>query len=92
MFPGLQATVNRVSANVRQQMVERTRRMEEAREDSLRQLQRDRVTDASILADDRVEDKRMIRAMQQMAQENEMQESLLRVCEQIHNVFFSVIC
>ena len=53
--------------------------MEEAREDATKQLYRDRVIDASILADDRVEDKRLIRAMQQMAQEKEMEESLLRV-------------
>ena len=60
-------------------MVERSRRLDQAREDTTKQLYRDRVIDASILADNRVEDKRLLRVMQQMAQEKEMEDSLLRV-------------
>ena len=75
----VQASINHMSASVRQQMVERSRRLDQAREDTTKQLYRDRVIDASILADNRVEDKRLLRAMQQMAQEKEMEDSLLRV-------------
>lgn len=86
----VQASINHMSASVRQQMVERSRRLDQAREDTTKQLYRDRVIDASILADNRVEDKRLLRAMQQMAQEKEMEDSLLRVSTLMDNSRVSV--
>lgn len=68
----------RMTANLRQQMVERSRRQDQAREDSLKQLHRENLEDAQIMADERVQDKRLLRAMQEMQREQDMQESLLR--------------
>lgn len=58
--------------------MQRSRRNDQARDDRIKLLESDRIQAASIRAEDRVDDKRMVRAMHQIEQEREMQDSLLR--------------
>ncbi|KAK7497864.1 hypothetical protein BaRGS_00010998 [Batillaria attramentaria] len=67
-----------VSANLREQMVQKTRRQENAREDRVKNLERERVMAAAIRGEDKGAEKRFIRTLHEMKHEQEMEDSILR--------------
>ena len=58
-------------------MLEQSRRREEQREDTLKSLARERMEQANMGSEDRVETKRFLRRMQQENKEREMEEAIL---------------
>ena len=75
-----QSTVRRGNTHTQQKaQLELSRRREEHREDTLKSLARDQMESANILSEERVEDKRFIRALQQEQKEAEMQEAIIKV-------------
>ena len=60
-------------------MLEQSRRREEQREDTLKSLARERMEQANMGSEDRVETKRFLRRMQQENKEREMEEAILNV-------------
>ena len=58
---------------------ERSLRQEDAREDTMRSLARERMDYANMASEERVENKRMIRLLQLEQKEREMEEAILKV-------------
>ena len=79
-----------MTANMRQKMVDKARVAEETRVAAMKHAAWEKRMDAAILADDRVEEKRYLRKMQEMRQENDIQVSLLRVGMKCCVVLFSL--
>nr|KAG5707301.1 hypothetical protein BaRGS_000075 [Batillaria attramentaria] len=59
-------------------MVQKTRRQENAREDRVKNLERERVMAAAIRGEDKGAEKRFIRTLHEMKHEQEMEDSILR--------------
>ena len=70
---------------------ERSLRQEDAREDTMRSLARERMDYANMASEERVENKRMIRLLQLEQKEREMEEAILKVWGFSFSFFRSVV-
>ena len=59
--------------------LEQSRRREENREDTLKTLARDQMETSNILSEDRVEEKRFLRRLQQEQKEQDMYDAIIKV-------------
>lgn len=64
-----------------EQMRQTMRRQDELREDTLKRLSQEKLLEANMASEDRVEDKRFIRRLQTEQKEREMEEAILKVCK-----------
>ena len=68
-------------------MLAETRKREDLRDDHLKRLASEKLLEANMDSDERVENKRIIRAMQKEQQERETEEAIIKVC-----VYLSKLC
>ena len=61
-------------------MLAETRKREDLRDDHLKRLASEKLLEANMDSDERVENKRIIRAMQKEQQERETEEAIIKVC------------
>lgn len=77
----LQASVRRMNLGHAQQqrMLSENRRKENAREDQIRRISQEKLLEANMASEERVENKRFLRRLQQESQEREMDEAIIKV-------------
>ena len=82
LYSEFQATVRRQpqqTISQRERQLENNRRQEEVREETLRNLGREKMLESNMNRESRLEDKRFIRTQMMEQKEREMEETMLKV-------------